>query len=252
VGWVLVPGKWTMATATSLWDRYVHLVGVREANQSLRTRLDRAELELARLREDAREVRRLRRLLSFDPPPRWDAIGARVVAHRLGPHAALDTLVVDKGFHSQVGRNTPVITPEGVVGRIVRDGPHVSTTLLLTDLNSRIAVIGAEHRTTGMLSGKGPGQPLQVHYMPLNAPLEEGELLLTSGLADIFPKGLPAARVVGIERSDISLFQTVTAEPLVDIRNLEEVLLLVEEDAPPAAANATLPAANATRTAADG
>ncbi len=63
-------------------------------------------------------------------------------------------------------------------------------------------------------------------YVPLNAPLYEGEILVTSGFAGLYPKGLPVARVKSIHRSDISLFQKVVAEPLVDPRSLEEILLL--------------------------
>ena len=99
----------------------------------------------------------------------------------------------------------------------------------MTDLNSKIAVMGQTHRTPCIISGMGTGQPLQVLYVPLNAPIERGELLVTSGLDDIFPKGVPVARVTAVERSDISLFLDVEAEVLIDLTVLEEVLLLKRE-----------------------
>ena len=98
--------------------------------------------------------------------------------------------------------------------------------------------------------------------MPLNAPLDMGEVLVSSGLDGIFPKGLPVAEVTAIERSDISLFLTVHARPLVDYNSLEEVLLFTRipgsapeedpEDLPLVApvSNATIPAGNATAPAA--
>ncbi len=240
VGLVLKPGKWAKNQIIDFWDHYIYLVGVRQENDGLKQQVSRLTTELNRFREEAKEAIRLRDLLSLAPPEHWSATGARVIAHRLGPHAALETLLVDKGYRSGAEQNDPVVTHQGVVGRILRDSPHLSTVLLLTDPNSRIPVRGRTHRTTGILAGGGQNEPLEVLYIPLNTPLEQGEILITSGLADIFPQGLPVARIISIERSDISLFQTVRAEPLLDLKSLEEVLFLkrsqdvVSNPAPPA------------------
>lgn len=248
VGLVVKPGRWTAEQATSLWNRYVYLLGLRQENVALRARLDRLTLDLAEVREQAAEAERLRRLLQFAPPPNWSTEGARVIAQRLGPNAVLETLVVDKGSLSGVAVNTPVATPGGLAGRVLRAGFNTATVLLVTDQNSKIPVIGRANRTTGILTGLGPGRELEVRYVPLNAPVDEGEILVTSGLADILPKGLPVARVVSIERSDISLFLTVRAEPLVNLRDLEEVLLLNRQPPPPAAQAPPAPPAEANAT----
>lgn len=144
----------------------------------------------------------------------------------MGPASALATITVDKGSAQGVADDMPVSALDGVVGRIWRTGVGTSTVLLLTDTNSRIAIIGDTHRSPGMLSGQGYGQSLKLRYINQNAKIDPGELLLTSGLSGIFPKGLPVARVTKVQRSDISLFLTVLAEPLVDVAKLEEVLLL--------------------------
>jgi rod shape-determining protein MreC len=258
VGWVVTPGTWVADRAQSLWRHYIYLVGVREQNRELAAELDDLARGLARYKERAAEVERLRSLMSFGDPPRWQSVGARVIAHRMGPNAALDTIVVDKGRLDGVDENTPVVTHRGVVGRILRTGSTVSTVILLTDRNSRIAVLGQTHRTTGVLAGRGSEEPLEVLYVPLNTPIEEGELLVTSGLAGIFPKGLPVARIVSVQSSRISLFQVVRAELLVDPKNLEELLLLRPEAGQPPAARVPegvgrpagqVAAANATREA---
>lgn len=226
VGWTLVPGKWSAAKVSWFWESYVHLTEVSRENSELHGRLDQLAGALAISREQAAEVKRLRALLSFEPRESWAAVGGRVVAYRLGPHAALRTLVVDKGALAGVQVNTPAVTHEGVVGRVLRVSPSFATVLLMTDLNSRLAVMGQIHRTPCIISGRGEGEPMQVLYVPLNAPIEPGELLITSGLDDIFPKGLPVARVTTVERSEISLFLDVWAEALFDLTILEEVLLL--------------------------
>ena len=237
VGLVIKPGRWTADRAVTLWNRYVYLLGIRQENDSLRMRLDNLTLELDAIREQAAEATRLRRLLSFSTRDPWSTTGARIVAQRLGPNAVLNTLVVDKGSLSNITVNTPVATPAGLMGRVLRTGLSVSTVLLTTDQNSKVPVLGRTNRTTGILTGQGSDKLLEMRYVPLNASVDVGEILLTSGLAQIFPKGLPVARVVSIEHSDISLFLTVRAEPLVNLRDLEEVLLLTREapeTAPPA------------------
>lgn len=229
VGWVLKPGKWTVDKAQELWRSYVYLVDVRDENDMLRKQVDQLKLELAGTREEAAEVKRLRRLLSFAPVPGWSSQGARVIAHRLGPGAVLDTLMVDKGALTGIGPNNPVATADGIMGRVLRAGASTATVLLITDINSKFPVLGAKSRISGVLCGRGDTGMLEVRYVPQNAPLAVGEMLLTSGLAGIFPKGLPVAQVTSVERSDISLFLTVRARPLVDLRNAEEALVLHRE-----------------------
>jgi rod shape-determining protein MreC len=230
---VLKPGKWLHAESVELWERYVYLVGLKQENDELREELDDMRIEMWRLREQAERTERLERLLHFEPPQNWLRQGARVIAHQMGPAGSLQTIMIDKGEVDDIAIDAPVLTPEGTVGRVMRTSLSSAVILLLSDPNSRIAVRGRESRTTGILTGQGEGELLALHYVPLNAPLREGEILVTSGLADIFPRGLPTARVVAIERSNISLFQRVLAEPLVDVTRLEEVLVLARMEPPP-------------------
>ncbi len=226
--WVLAPGKWAASRVTSFWDRYVYFVGVREENDSLRAKLEEATRELALLREKAAEAERLAKILTIRPPVGWSRQGARVVSRRLGPNAALETVLLDKGSLDGLTVNTPVTGAEGVIGRVLRLSPSAATVLLITDPNSRIPVTSQKNRTQGILKGEGPNREMVVQYVSLGASLEEGELLVTSGLEDIFPKGLPVARVTEVGRTGSSLFQTVYAEPLFSPRRLEEVALLAK------------------------
>ncbi|UZP69092.1 rod shape-determining protein MreC [Desulfovibrio mangrovi] len=226
VGAVLKPGKWIQVQVAEFWEHYIDLVGVRKRNDELEAQLKEVMFDLAEANEDKAEVIRLRSLLSVSAPAGWERIGARVIAHRLGVQAELESILLDKGYLKGAGVRTPVVTHEGVVGRVFRAGPYTSSVLLLTDQNSRIAVVSQENRTPGIIVGQGPRSQLEMRYVALNAPLGVGELLVTSGQAGAFPKGLPVARIVSIEYSDISLFQKVMAEPLANLDNLEEVLLI--------------------------
>jgi rod shape-determining protein MreC len=225
-GWIVRPGHWVSNRVSDFWGRYIYLVGLKQENDSLQEQNARLRLENLMLSDRAEATARLERLLMFAPLDGWSEQGARIIAHRMGPAATLDTLTVDRGSLAGVRDDMPVISLEGVVGRVLRCASSAAHVLLLSDPNSRVSVMGKDNRSQGIVVGQGRGRNLKVEYIKLNAPIEPGEMLVTSGLSGIFPKGLPVARVKTVHRSDISLFLSITAEPLVDVNKLEEVLLL--------------------------
>jgi len=238
-GFVLRPGIWVKDQVVGFWERYIYLVDLKQKNDDLTAEVSELKRTNMLLGEQARSASRMERMLGFNPPEQWGFSSARVVAHRMGPAGALDTLAVDKGAAAGVEADMPVVTVDGVVGRILETGATMSTVLLITDSNSRIAVLGEHNRSPGMLSGQGYGQPLKLRFVNLNAAIEPGELLVSSGLSGIYPKGLPVARVTKVQRSDISLFLSVLAEPLVNVAGQEEILLLSRSasEASPAGGN---------------
>jgi rod shape-determining protein MreC len=248
-GWVLAPGRWLQSNVDEFWSRYVYLVGVRQENEDLVLRVRELEQELGRVSEKAKSVDRLNALLRFSPEPPWEMRGGRVIGQKLGPNAILETLLIDVGSRHGVRVNDPVISPRGVVGRIAKPGIHFSSVVLLSDPSSRIPVITSEGRVPAIVQGQGPGAFLEVKFIPRNDPVSPGEILLSSGLGGVYPKGLPVARVVEVTPADVSLFQRVYAEPLLALRYYEELLVLNRTDEfdpgqqvmGPPAANASLP-----------
>lgn len=226
VGMVLRPGKWLGNKGESFVDRYIDLVGLKQQNEALQAEVKALRLENMTLRDRAEATARLEKMLNFPPPPEWTRGGARVVAQRVGPTALLETILVDRGKSSGAVEDTPVLSIDGVVGRIFRAGLTVSTVLLLTDPSSRIAVVGRDNRAEGVIYGMGAGEPLVVKYVGFTSTLEPNEVLVTSGMDGVFPRGLPVARVTRVKREEGTLFMDVQATPLVDLPHLEEVLLL--------------------------
>ena len=208
------------------WNRYLDLVNVREENDELKKQLEQARLRLALAAEDRAELLRLRHLLTFNPPEGWETMGARVLAGRMGPNAALATVLIGRGYLTGAAPGTPVMTPDGIVGQVLRAGPSTATVLLLVDPGSRIAVVSQESRVQGILVGNGPGNPLDLQFVSHNMQIKPGELLVTSGLDNVFLRGIPVARVVAATPSDLSPFQLVQASPLAILSNLEELLLI--------------------------
>lgn len=245
-GWILAPGRWLQSNVDEFWSRYVYLVGVRQENEDLTLRVRELEQELGRVSEKAKSADRLSALLRFSPEQPWEMRGGRVIGQRLGPNAILETLLVDVGSRHGVRANDPVISPRGVVGRIAKPGLHFSSVLLLSDPSSRIPVITSQGRVPAIVQGQGAGAFLEVKFIPRNDPVSPGEILLSSGLGGVYPKGIPVARVVEVTPADVSLFQRVYAEPLLALRYYEELLILSRTDEFDAGRPVmTAPAANA-------
>lgn len=224
--WALGPWRILQDVGSDFWNRYFDLVDVREENLRLKSRVDELEALLVSKGEDLAELERLRKLVQFPVDVRWRTLAARVLAGRMGPNAVLDSITISRGYANGAKPGMPLVTNMGLVGRVLRSSAHASIALLIIDPGSRIAVFGQESRAAGILKGQGIGRQLEVDFVRRNAGMKAGEVLVTSGLDDKYPRGLPVARVASIAPSDYTQFMTVYADPLVDLQRIEEVLLL--------------------------
>lgn len=228
-GFVLKVTDFVENTVMDAWNRYLDLVNVREENDELKKQLMEARLNLVLAAEERAELSRLRHLLTLSPPEGWQLLGARVLAGRMGSNAALASVIIGRGYLSGAVPGTPVMTPDGIAGRVLRAGPTTATVLLLVDPGSRVAVVSQENRVQGILMGAGPFKPLELRFVSHNTAVKTGEILVTSGLDEAYPKGLPVARVISATPSDLSPFQSVQAVPLAELTNLEELLLVTRQ-----------------------
>ncbi|MBF0370517.1 MAG: rod shape-determining protein MreC [Magnetococcales bacterium] len=182
-----------------------------------------------RNRELERENSRLRKLLGMPEDPRYRHMTARVVGDSSSAFAR--SYLLAAGTHHGVTQDTPVTVAEGVVGRAVRVGVNSSLVLSLLDLNSRVPVLVERSRTRGIAAGRNDGS-LGLEFVPKQADIRSGDLLITSGLGGIFPKGLRVGRVVGITADGQGLFQRIILQPAVDFDRIEEVRLLLPLESP--------------------
>lgn len=224
---VLYPGVWIKDRAGEFVDSYIALADVAEENARLVEALGRAEAEVDKAREDIKELDRLRELLDMPSVLPWEKTGARVIAARFGPQAALDSVMLSKGFTGGAIPGAPVVTTQGLVGRVYHSSPHSATVLLITDPSFRVAVIGQQSRVRGILTGAGMNNSLQVQYVSPNTNMLPGELLICSGIDAIMPKGLPAARVANVIYDKNEFFPRITAEPVANMSTLEEVVVFI-------------------------
>lgn len=213
-------------SVTDTWGNYVWLVETRrrnlqleQDNRDLRARLQRAD-ELALQNE------RLRKLLAFVDDLDKPALPAQVIGEDASNWSR--TVIIDKGTRAGLRNGLPVVAAEGVVGRIIKTAPNSSRVLLVTDASSAIAALIQRTRTRGVVRGRG--DDLSVEYALRNADVQVGDLLVTSGMGGVFPKGLLLGRVEAVEKDQFGLFQQVRASTAADFSHLEEVLVIVGED----------------------
>lgn len=203
---------------------YVVLVRTERENARLKQQVDRLHLESQVMNELLSENDRLRAALGFQKAGIPGSITIGVIAKESSPSSS--TFTANKGSVHGLSRDMPVITPDGVVGRIQATLPETAKVLLITDPGSTIAVRVQRNREEGLLEGKIDRCALK--YVSFYVDVQEGDLLVTSGLDGIYPKGLPVALVTKVQKHEASSFQAVYAEPVVRFSRLEEALVLTK------------------------
>lgn len=206
------------------------LAGIRETlaarseNAWLRQDVRRLSLEVGRLQEEALENRRLRRLLRMREDLAPESIGARVVTANLTGQTRV--LVIDRGRKDGVEVDQAVIAWGGAVGRVVYADAAFAKVRLLSDPDSGVAGMVRRSRAEGLVFGRRDG-PLELVYVSRFADVVLGDVVVTSGLDGVFPRGFTIGRVTFAGRDD-EVSKTVRIQPAVDYRGLEEVLVIRE------------------------
>jgi rod shape-determining protein MreC len=218
------------------WESYFALRGVGEENRRLKERLGELETSLQRLRQDAQEAGGLRELLELRRSLPLATVPAEVVARDGVPWAR--SLTLDRGSRDGLALNAPVLCPAGVVGRVVEVGPTAARVQLLLAHDSGAGVIIERTRVSGVVSGqvesagdpagregaRGNSAELVMKYVPAVADVAAGDVVVTSGMDGIYPKGLLVGRVAALGPAS-GLFREVLVTPAAEIDRVERVLV---------------------------
>ncbi len=210
------------------WSNYIDLHGVRKENRELQEQLSRLKMEQVRLREDAGQAHRLQALLEF----KERYIGKTVAAQVIGTSGIEQSRIIyiDKGSKNSTGLkpDLPVITPDGVVGKIKEVFPFTSQVLLINDHNSGAGVLSQDSRLQGVVKGTSQGL-LVVDHIMLDEKIEVGEHIVTSGGDGIYPKGVPVGTVTSSGPDpDAEAFLKIRVKPAANLDKLEEVLVITK------------------------
>lgn len=199
------------------------LPALREEHDRLRADTLQQQLELARLREVLRQSEASGRIVEAHPAVRG-LVGHVIDRSRVPTQ---QTVLIDRGTRHGLRVDGVVLDADGVAGRILDVHPDTALVLLVTDADSRVAVLIERSRETGLLVGRSQGT-CAVRYLDLDADVEEGDRVVTAGLGDAVPKGLPVAVVTRVERDALRGTAQAAAKPTADLGRLEEVLCLLD------------------------
>ena len=204
-------------------------------NAALRQRDRDLSLKLMRLTALERENADLRGLRAALPPVADHWMAAEVIATDEDPTSQRQRLVINRGLRNGVFKGQTVMDNYGVLGQTTRVGPWSSEVMLVTDPEHAIPV--EIERTGGHTIALGTGDPdsLSLRYLPGNADIKTGDVLLTSGLGGVFPQGYPVARVAAVRHDAVEPLSQFHATPLAHLSSLREVMLVWFQDKHPAA-----------------
>lgn len=210
------------AGVRNFWSGYVALRQVHAENGALKNELQALQVRLQEERAQAQRTDNLRQLLELRERAYLDTAAAEVIAAAASPE--FRTVTIDKGTNEGLQTDMAVISPAGVVGRVILPSPRASKVQLLIDRNAAAGALIERTRVQGVVEGFGDGS-LRMQYVPGTADVKPGDMVVTSGIDGIYPKGFVIGTIEQVERGSAGYHQ-ITVRPAVNFARLEEVLIV--------------------------
>jgi rod shape-determining protein MreC len=192
----------------------------------LKNEIKRLQQENLSLREMALANIRLRKLLGFRKSSSLNLVAAEVVG--VDSSLYFKSIIIDKGVKHGIKKDLAVISPDGVVGRILKTMDSFSVVLLLFDQNFALDAMVQRTRSRGIVEGAGKNL-CKMKYVLGSEDIRNGDVVLTSGMEGVFPKGIMIGKIVSVKRGEGSLFQNIIIRPNFDFRKLEEVFVVLNQ-----------------------
>jgi len=212
--------------ATQTWQEYFYLVNLKKEVSLLKNHIDKLEIENQLLQEQSVENKRLRDLLSFKRRFSYTVLPAEIIGR--DPSSWFKTILVDKGKKDGVQPGLGVITPKGIVGKIINVSDDSSKILLITDVNSAVDAVLKRTRKRGIVEGFGENR-CKLSYVLKTEDINLDDRIVGSGLNGTYPKGVLIGIVSNIVKNKSGFFQLVELKPSVDFSKLTEVLIVLKE-----------------------
>jgi rod shape-determining protein MreC len=204
------------------WSSYIWMVGARSENEQLRENVHRLSLLNSTYEQALQENIRLHRLLSMNESIGFRSIGAKVIAR--APSFLSNVIYIDRGSEEGVRVDAPVVSGDGVIGRTVIVAGHQSQVQLITSEDASVGAMVEPTRTPGVIRGTGDNL-LDLNYISNTEQIAAGDIIITSGLDGIYPKGFVIGKVVQLQKGK-DVFRSIRVEPSMDLIHIEEVLVL--------------------------
>ncbi len=212
----------TIHFTRGIWDTYFMAVRAVQENIELNKQLGEALEIKNRYTELELENIRLKKFVNFTSLAHTYT-AARIIAR--DPSPWFQTVMIDKGLEDGLRKGSPAMVSEGIVGQVIEVSKNFSRILLITDRNSSVDALIQNSRVRGIVKGNNEDNCSFVYTLRKDE-VKEGETIVSSGLDQVFPKGLMIGRVLKVTKDQTHLFQDITIETSVDFEKIEEVLVL--------------------------
>ena len=209
-----------------LFKKYVFLINLEEENTLLKEKIKKLNLESQLLNTRETENKRLRKLLSFKKKYSYKIIPSEIIAR--DPSSWFKTIMIDKGSNSGIIPGSGVVTPNGVVGRVISVSESSSKILLIIDANSSFDALVKRTRARGVVEGSIENL-CKLNYVLKTEDIRIGDTIVSSGLHKQIPEGVTFGKVLNITKDKKGFFQDVEIKPSVDFSKLNEVLIAIEK-----------------------
>ena len=216
------------------WSSYIALTDLQEENVRLKRELDALRGSANKAERLRVQNRRLKKLVGFkDENATFEMVGARVIAKDISAHYRVVKISLDVGGDDRIRNGMPVVSHDGIVGRIARTDGENSEVMLVVDKRSSMDVRIAGKGITGTLKGVGVRNEYeaQFRFLHRNKPLKKGDVIVTSGHDQVFPSGFEVGRIISEDAVQSGIYYVYKVRPAVNFSTLEEVFVLVNEKA---------------------
>ena len=218
------------------WQNYFALQQIRQENEQLRREVTGLRVSLEQERTVAQETRTLQKLLDLKSATGFSTAAAAVIGSGAVPE--FRTISIDKGTQDGLRADMAVMSPAGVVGRILMPTSRAAKVQLIIDRDAAAGVLIERSRVSGVVTGVGSADSLafkagliELNYVPGSADVKPGDRVVTSGIDGIYPKGLPVGEIQSAER--VGGEWRIRVKPAVDFSSLEAVLVVLKSPDPP-------------------
>jgi len=209
---------------SGVWSRYVVLVGIGDENRELRMELARLEEENLQFREALVASGHLQRIVQMREGFEVPLLPTAVVGQDVSPW--FRSVLLDRGAQHEVLSGMPVVTDRGLVGLVAATSPHAARAMMLLDRQSAVDGIVQRSRARGIVRGRGTDQ-LVFELVVRGDDVEPGDVVITSGLGGVHPKGLRIGEVVEVDFDENRLLHTAVLRPAVDFGRMEQVFVML-------------------------
>lgn len=209
----------------NIWTGYIDLVDVHKENTKLREEVRKLQGMANTEVELKHQNRRLLQLLGYREKTHYDLVLAEVIGFDSSNWSR--AIFINRGRNDGIRQDMPVISPEGVVGRVIEAARSSAKVLLITDPRSAIDSLIQRTRDNGVVVGENVSH-VKMKYLSLEASVRVGDRVVSSGLGGVFPKGLVVGRIQRVIRPKFGLFQEAQIVPSADLSRLEEVFVMVK------------------------